>query len=114
MSQKVTVFGLHAVRAILKNHPDRLVELYVSKERQDDSVRDIVNQCHATGVRPQWVPKQALEKRAEGGNHQGVVATVQSPPTLTEHDLPKLLEQSQQAGLFLILDGVTDPHNLGA
>ena len=98
----------------IKNHPDRLVELYVSKERQDDSVRDIVNQCHATGVRPQWVPKQALEKRAEGGNHQGVVATVQSPPTLTEHDLPKLLEQSQQAGLFLILDGVTDPHNLGA
>lgn len=114
MSQKVTVFGLHAVRAILKNHPDRLVELYVSKERQDDSVRDIVNQCHSAGVRPQWVPKQALEKRAEGGNHQGVVATVHSPPTLTEHDLPKLLEQSQQAGLFLILDGVTDPHNLGA
>jgi 23S rRNA (guanosine2251-2'-O)-methyltransferase len=114
MSQKVTVFGLHAVRAIIKNHPDRLVELYVSKERQDDAVRDIVNQCHATGVRPQWVPKQALEKRSEGGNHQGVVATVHSPPTLTENDLPQLLEKTTQAGLFLVLDGVTDPHNLGA
>lgn len=114
MSQKVTVFGLHAVRAIIKNHPDRLVELYVSKERQDDAVRDIVNQCHATGVRPQWVPKQALEKRSEGGNHQGVVATVHSPPTLTENDLPQLLENATQAGLFLVLDGVTDPHNLGA
>lgn len=114
MSQKVTVFGLHAVRAIIKNHPDRLVELYVSKERQDDAVRDIVNQCHATGVRPQWVPKQALEKRSEGGNHQGVVATVHSPPTLTENDLPQLLEKATQAGLFLVLDGVTDPHNLGA
>lgn len=114
MSQKVTVFGLHAVRAIIKKHPDRLVELYVSKERQDDAVRDIVNQCHATGVRPQWVPKQALEKRAEGGNHQGVVATVHSPPTLTENDLPQLLEKTTQPGLFLVLDGVTDPHNLGA
>ena len=44
MSQKVTVFGLHAVKAILKNHPDRLVELYVSKERQDESVKEIVNE----------------------------------------------------------------------
>lgn len=114
MSQKVTVFGLHAVKAILKNHPDRLVELYVSKERQDESVKEIVNECYTAGIRPQWVPKQALEKRAEGGNHQGVVATVHSPPTLTEHDLAQLLDSSEAPALFLVLDGVTDPHNLGA
>ncbi|ASG65247.1 23S rRNA (guanosine(2251)-2'-O)-methyltransferase RlmB [Idiomarina piscisalsi] len=114
MSQKVTVFGLHAVKAILKNHPDRLVELYVSKERQDDAVKEIVNECYATGIRPQWVPKQALEKRSEGGNHQGVVATVHSPPTLTEHDLLPLIDNSETSSLFLVLDGVTDPHNLGA
>lgn len=114
MSQKVTVFGLHAVRAILNSYPERLVELYVSKERQDDAVQEIVNACYATGIRPQWVPKQALEKRSEGGNHQGVVATVHSPPTLTEYDLASLIDATDSAALFLVLDGVTDPHNLGA
>ena len=114
MSQKVTVFGLHAVRSIMDNHPDRLVELYVSKERQDDAVNGIVQQAHGLGIRPQWVPKPALDKRAEGGNHQGVVATVTSLPTLNEHDLTRLVEHSDGAPLFLVLDGVTDPHNLGA
>ncbi|MGM0480765.1 MAG: 23S rRNA (guanosine(2251)-2'-O)-methyltransferase RlmB [Pseudomonadota bacterium] len=114
MSQKVTVFGLHAVRSIIKNHPDRLVELYVSKERQDEPVKDLVNQVNHLGIRPQWVPKQALDKRAEGGNHQGVVATVKSLPTLTEDDLEAVLAEREQPALVLILDGVTDPHNLGA
>lgn len=114
MSQKVTVFGLHAVRSIIKNHPDRLVELYVSKERQDEPVKALVNQVNQLGIRPQWVPKQALDKRAEGGNHQGVVATVKSLPTLTENDLEGLLDQSSESPLILVLDGVTDPHNLGA
>ncbi|WP_404399817.1 23S rRNA (guanosine(2251)-2'-O)-methyltransferase RlmB [Idiomarina seosinensis] len=114
MSQKVTVFGLHAVRSIIKNHPDRLVELYVSKERQDEPVKALVNQVNQLGIRPQWVPKQALDKRAEGGNHQGVVATVKSLPTLTENDLEGLLGQSSESPLILVLDGVTDPHNLGA
>ena len=114
MSQKVTVFGLHAVRSIIEHHPDRLVELYVSKERQDDAVNAIVAQAHSMGVRPQWVPRQALEKRAEGGNHQGVVATVKSLPTLTENDFAQLIEQTDSTPLFLVLDGITDPHNLGA
>jgi 23S rRNA (guanosine2251-2'-O)-methyltransferase len=114
MSQKVTVFGLHAVRSILDNHPDRLVELYVSKERQNDAVNALVQQTHTIGIRPQWVPKHALDKRAEGGNHQGVVATVTSLPTLTEHDFAKLIDDSEQPPLFLVLDGITDPHNLGA
>lgn len=114
MSQKVTVFGLHAVRSVLDNHPDRMVELYVSKERQDDAVSAIVSQSNGLGVRPQWVPKQALDKRAEGGNHQGVVATVMALPTLNENDFRQLIDERDTPPLFLVLDGITDPHNLGA
>lgn len=114
MSQKVSVFGLHAVKSIMDNHPDRLVELYVSKERQNDAVSALVQQAHGIGIRPQWVPKHALDKRAEGGNHQGVVATVTSLPTLNENDLAELVDNSEQTPLFLVLDGITDPHNLGA
>ncbi|EKE83663.1 23S rRNA (guanosine(2251)-2'-O)-methyltransferase RlmB [Idiomarina xiamenensis] len=114
MSKKTTVFGLHAVRAVVQKHPERLVELYAAKERSDDALNALLNQAQKLGVRPQFVPRQALDKRADGGNHQGVVATVLTAPALNENDLAALIEQQNGAALFLVLDGVTDPHNLGA
>jgi len=114
MSQKVTVFGLHAVRSVLTQHPDRLIELFVSRERQDVSVAEVIGQAEAIGIRPQWIPRQALDKRAEFGNHQGVVATIKALPPLNENDFSTLIEKAQGAPLFLVLDNVTDPHNLGA
>lgn len=114
MSKKISIFGLHSVRALLDQHPERLVEVYATRERQDTTVQELVQQAQRLGVRPQFVPKATLDKRAEGGNHQGIVVTALEAPQLTENDLPGLVEQAGDRTLFLILDGITDPHNLGA
>lgn len=114
MSKKISVFGLHAVRALLEQHPERLVEVYATKERQDKPLQALISQAQKLGVRPQFVPKASLEKRAESGNHQGIVVVALAPPTLTEDDLPALCDKAGKQAFFLVLDGVTDPHNLGA
>jgi len=114
MSKKISVFGLHSVRALIAQHPERLVEVYATKERQDQALKDVISAAQKAGVRPQFVPKASLDKRADGGNHQGIVVTALPAPSLSENDLPSLCEQAGSKALFLVLDGVTDPHNLGA
>src|SRR5690554_7988558 len=66
------------------------------------------------GVRVQFVPKATLDKKTDGGNHQGILITATAVPPLNEHDLDRLCEEAGARAFFLVLDGVTDPHNLGA
>jgi 23S rRNA (guanosine2251-2'-O)-methyltransferase len=114
MSKKVAVFGLHSVRALVERHPERVVEMFALRERQDKALQSLIQSAQKLGIRPQFVPKQTLEKKAEGGNHQGVVVVALEAPLLSDNDLPDLVQNSDTAPLFLVLDGVTDPHNLGA
>ncbi|CAB0151968.1 23S rRNA (guanosine-2'-O-)-methyltransferase RlmB [Pseudidiomarina piscicola] len=114
MSKKVAVFGLHAVRALVERHPERIIEVFALRERQDKALQSLLQQTQKMGTRPQFVPKNTLDKKAEGGNHQGVVVIAQEAALLTDNDLPDLVEKSSGSPLFLILDGITDPHNLGA
>lgn len=114
MSKKVAVFGLHSVRALVERHPERVVEMFALRERQDKALQSLIQSAQKLGIRPQFVPKQTLEKKAEGGNHQGVVIVALEAPLLSDNDLPDLVQNSGTAPLFLVLDGVTDPHNLGA
>ncbi|RUO55271.1 23S rRNA (guanosine(2251)-2'-O)-methyltransferase RlmB [Pseudidiomarina homiensis] len=114
MSKKVAVFGLHSVRALVERHPERVVEMFALRERQDKALQSLIQSAQKLGIRPQFVPKQTLEKKAEGGNHQGVVVVALEAPLLSDNDLPDLVQNSGTAPLFLVLDGVTDPHNLGA
>ena len=58
--------------------------------------------------------RDQLERLADGARHQGVAASYEAPATGNEDDLERVLEAAGQAALFLVLDGVTDPHNLGA
>ncbi|KFZ28913.1 23S rRNA methyltransferase [Pseudidiomarina atlantica] len=114
MSKKVMVFGLHAVRALLERHPERIIEVFAQRERQDQTLQQLIQQAQKLGLRAQFVPKQTLDKKAEGGNHQGVIIVAQEAPLLSDNDLPDLIAKYQGRPLFLVLDGVTDPHNLGA
>lgn len=114
MSKKVAVFGLHSVRALVERHPERVVEMFALRERQDKALQTLIQSAQKLGVRPQFVPKQTLDKKADGGNHQGVVVVALEAPLLSDNDLPDLVNGSAEAPLFLVLDGVTDPHNLGA
>ena len=107
------IFGIHAVQSILKTSPQRVKELRVVRSRQDTRLQKVLNLADQHGVALQWVTTQQLDSLVEG-RHQGVAALCKEGETYDESYLAKLVDQHGQQGFFLMLDGVTDPHNLGA
>lgn len=113
MSQLESVFGIHSVKALLQSAPERVVELWCLKGRDDAEFNKIVAKGREYGASVQFVARKTLDDRAKGENHQGILARVKAARVMTEADLDTIMEKSKQP-FFLILDGVTDPHNLGA
>lgn len=111
------VFGIHAVNALIKSAPERFIELWLLKGREDERLMPIVNLARKYGIPAQLVQRKVLDDKSDNEQHQGVVARVKPGKTLTESDLDDIIaaaEAKKQAPFLLILDGVTDPHNLGA
>ncbi len=113
MSNLQITFGLHSVRTALK-HEGAVTELWVEARRQDRRIREVLQLAKEVGVSVNKVPKEELDTLASGGNHQGVVARTQAPAALDEANLKALLNKLDAPPFLLILDGVQDPHNLGA
>ena len=107
------IFGIHAVQTMLKSAPGRVRELHVQRGRQGDRLQKIHKLAEQHGVALQWATVKQLDKRAEG-RHQGVMALCSPGETYDESFLLKLAKDKGSSGFFLMLDGVTDPHNLGA
>ncbi|WPC73841.1 23S rRNA (guanosine(2251)-2'-O)-methyltransferase RlmB [Vibrio porteresiae] len=107
------IYGIHAVNAVLERDPARFIEAYVLKGRQDDRLLPVLNNLTRIGISIQEMSRKALDDKAQGANHQGVIARVKPAKVLNEHDIDGILAQHDQP-LLLVLDGVTDPHNLGA
>ena len=107
------IYGIHAVQAVLANAPERLIEVYALKGREDKRLQPLLNELYNVGVSVQFLNRQTLDKKADGEVHQGIIARVQPAKELNENDLDQIL-QHQQNPLLLVLDGITDPHNLGA
>ncbi|WP_336367205.1 23S rRNA (guanosine(2251)-2'-O)-methyltransferase RlmB [Marinobacter sp. C2H3] len=107
------VFGWHAVEAVLKRQPERLQEVWIQTGRQDKRVKSITEALDALGVRWQVVHRRELDERV-AGVHQGVVAAVVESREWSEDELLSMVASSDAPPLLLVLDGVTDPHNLGA
>lgn len=107
------IYGIHAVKAFLDNAPERLIEVFVLKGREDKRLLPLLNELKRLGVSIQQVNRQTLDNKAQGEVHQGIIARVLPQKELNEHDLETILSQKQHP-LLLILDGITDPHNLGA
>ena len=111
------VFGIHAVNELIKRSPERFIELFLLKGRDDERLMPIINLSRKYGIPAQMVSRKVLDDKSEGEQHQGVVARVQQGKTYTEADLDDIIESAEKQGVppfLLILDGVTDPHNLGA
>lgn len=108
------LFGIHAVKTALKRDVKRIRRILVQKGRNDERMQAVINQAETLGVTLQYVAKKELEELADGGSHQGVVALCKPLPTYSEKQLQQLLDQLDEPPFLLILDGVTDPHNLGA
>ncbi|HCG8742984.1 23S rRNA (guanosine(2251)-2'-O)-methyltransferase RlmB [Vibrio parahaemolyticus] len=107
------IYGIHAVKAVLEREPERFIEAYVLKGRQDDRLMPILNDLQVCGVSIQQMTRKTLDGKAHGANHQGIIARVKPAKQLNENDIDDILAQ-HETPLLLVLDGVTDPHNLGA
>ncbi|MGY5514586.1 23S rRNA (guanosine(2251)-2'-O)-methyltransferase RlmB [Vibrio antiquarius] len=107
------IYGIHAVKAVLEREPERFIEAYVLKGRQDDRLMPILNDLQVCGVSIQQMTRKTLDDKARGANHQGIIARVKTAKQLNENDIDDILAQ-HESPLLLVLDGVTDPHNLGA
>jgi 23S rRNA (guanosine2251-2'-O)-methyltransferase len=105
------IFGFHAVLARLRAEPRSVLEIFVDEARNDARVRDLVAAAERAGAQLMRVPVKRLDGFHGGGRHQGVVARIELKAPATSLD--ELLETIERP-FVLALDGVTDPHNLGA
>ncbi|MEJ1437089.1 MAG: 23S rRNA (guanosine(2251)-2'-O)-methyltransferase RlmB [Candidatus Sedimenticola sp. (ex Thyasira tokunagai)] len=114
MTEHQLVAGLHSVRTALKHGADSVAEVWVEKRRKDRRIKEVISLARELGVRLNQVPRDELDRLAPGTNHQGAVARTRAPTALDEKDLKVLLSNIDHPPFLLILDGVQDPHNLGA
>lgn len=115
MSSLQVLAGFHAVTARLRHAPDSVKELYIEASRRDKRVQSLVQLAEKARVRVLPVPADRLDGLARGTRHQGVVALAQ--PVVLAVDIDQVLDELEdrnEPALLLVLDGVTDPHNLGA
>lgn len=107
------IFGFHSVEAILSKEPERFLEIYALKGREDKRLNPILENARRFGISVQFMQRAALDKKADGEQHQGIIANIKAGRSYNEKDLDAILE-ANPVPFFLVLDGVTDPHNLGA
>jgi 23S rRNA (guanosine2251-2'-O)-methyltransferase len=110
-----TAYGIHAVDVILRRSPERIISLSIQSDRNDKRIQGLVSLAQNQGVAIDRVAKANLDERVSE-RHQGVVAVIkprQIDGGITERDLSSYLK-GIDCPLVLVLDGVTDPHNLGA
>src|SRR5712671_5598559 len=107
-----TVYGIHSVEETLKSRPKGVHYVAMARERNDIKLKRILEECRAAGIQVRFVEKKELERLANTGAHQGVVAVTQSKQYLTFEDL--IENKRAERSFLVVLDGVEDPHNLGA
>lgn len=112
MAATQTLAGFHAVIARLRQAPDSIREIYVESQRRDKRMQTFIEQATAAGRAVHPVGAERLDGLTGGSRHQGVVAIADT--RRLADDLDEVLETIEGPALLLILDGVTDPHNLGA
>jgi 23S rRNA (guanosine2251-2'-O)-methyltransferase len=107
-------YGIHAVRVLLTRQPQRVRRVLLAGERDAGRLAEIRALAQSAGVQVGAADDAMLDKLAEGGRHQGAVAEILPRASDPETQLEEALESAAGAPLLLVLDGVQDPHNLGA
>ena len=114
MSDEALVFGLHSVRTLLQQKPERASKLLLQKGRDDARVNEIAQLARAANVKIEYRDVAELDRLASGDRHQGACLQMRPAAVLGEGALDELLDPLTVPPLLLVLDGVQDPHNLGA
>jgi 23S rRNA (guanosine2251-2'-O)-methyltransferase len=112
MNGRRVVYGLHAVTAALKRRPAGVFEVFLDVRRNDPRARRVADLAKGAGVKLHEVDADRLEEFSRGGRHQGVAAFVEE--VALAGSLHEVLDDLAEPAFLLILDGVQDPHNLGA
>ncbi|MFE8072714.1 23S rRNA (guanosine(2251)-2'-O)-methyltransferase RlmB [Marinobacteraceae bacterium S3BR75-40.1] len=107
------IYGIHAVQALLEKRPEQVEWLWLQEGRADRRVEALLALAERFGVRHESLPRKKLDEMV-GGAHQGVVARVRALPAWDEGQLLDYVKERGRNAFVLVLDGVTDPHNLGA
>lgn len=107
------IFGFHSVEAILAKEPERFLEIYALKGREDKRLNPVIDQARKFGISVQFMQRKALDNKANGEQHQGIIANVKAARMYNEKDLDEIIAR-EETPFLLVLDGITDPHNLGA
>jgi 23S rRNA (guanosine2251-2'-O)-methyltransferase len=113
MSQLEKIYGVHAVEALLRHHPKRVKQIWLAEGRNDPRVQVLLALAADARVSVGQCERREMDAWVEGV-HQGVVADVSPSQVWGEAMLDELLDRTEGVPLLLVLDGVTDPHNLGA
>ncbi len=112
MNAARVLFGFHAVTVRLKTAPTSIQDIHVDATRRDARMRQFVERAQAAGARLVDSDDARLTGLAGSPRHQGVVARVE--PISQARTVEEVVEDAAEPALLLVLDGVTDPHNLGA
>jgi len=115
MSDARILFGFHAVQSRMRQHAHSIQEILIDQDRVDPRMKDLLKLAEASNIRVMQVDRDRLDGMAgRNGRHQGVIARVVDTP-IPYKDIHDILESDlKEPPFFLILDGVEDPHNLGA
>lgn len=115
MSDPRILFGFHAVQSRMRQHAASIQEILIDQDRVDPRMKDLLKLAEASNVRIMQVDRDRLDGIAgRNGRHQGVIARVIDTP-IPYKDIQDILDSDlSEPPFFLILDGVEDPHNLGA
>ena len=108
------IVGIHAAQAALDHSPEKIVSAWIDLSRQDARLLKLRDALEAAGIAIKQVDRKQLERFAERRPHQGILVEIDLPTELGESDLRDYLDQGSGQRLFLVLDHVQDPHNLGA
>lgn len=109
--QQDIIFGFHSVESALRNDAANILQLLVEKDRNDQRIKQLIQLAESQGIAIELLRKADLEKRCQSNHTQGIAARYRNTPQ-TETSLEDLLAKPDL--FLLVLDGVTDPHNLGA
>ncbi len=112
MANQRPIYGFHAVNARLWQNPKSITELYIQEGKSDARTREVLEKAANENIRVYFADADRLNAISKGARHQGVVGFIDASKNHVH--LEGILENLSEPPLLLILDGITDPHNLGA
>ncbi|MBS0351259.1 MAG: 23S rRNA (guanosine(2251)-2'-O)-methyltransferase RlmB, partial [Proteobacteria bacterium] len=114
MTKNQYIYGFQTLKEVLRHQPGAIHRLYIQQKKTGEKIEQLLNLAQTAKTPIQWWSKEQLDQLVGSSHHQGLVAECSKIPALPDSALASFLEPAENKVFFLILDGVTDPHNLGA